>query len=123
MRLFALTVIALAAQGCMVAHTSTSNYPGKLTEKPANCGARVLRFQPQQQFDEVGSVLLEGSIFVTPADAEAELVERACKSGADAAVVTYERYGVPFVGTQVQAVFVKLREASAQPEAVPVFSL
>lgn len=121
MRLLLLAVTALLFTGCMQAHTTTSNYPTPLAAKPENCGARILRFQPQSSFDEVGTVLLDGSIFVTPADAESELTERACRLGADAAVITYERYGVPFVGTRVQAVFVKLRPAAAQVQ--PVFAL
>ena len=59
----ALVVVAVA-----LFPLSAGNYPVKHAAKPPNCGARILRLQPKADLEELGSVLLEGSVFVTPSD-------------------------------------------------------
>lgn len=47
----------------------------------------------------LGTRVVEGSVFLTPFDAERILTDEACAAQADVVLVSSESYGVPFVGS------------------------
>lgn len=106
---FAFLLLALAGSGCTTLKTSDSGRRDQLASRPSDCEVRFYRLgPPQQSYEEIGSALVEGTIFVGPAHAEETLKEQACQTGADAVVITSETYGIPMFGCSVKAVFIKL---------------
>lgn len=103
--------------GCVMVTATRSPH----LDAAAPCHPRVVRagLPPDSLWEELGSARAEGSIFMDASDAEPKLAAEACRLGADVVWIQHERYGVPFVGGEVQAVFAR-RVGPAHPEqAVP----
>src|SRR5215210_2316107 len=101
--LFCLSVVVASSCATVRVTDARADQPGAVTFYRLG--------PPAGPYREVGSALLEGSVFVSPDEAERQLREKACEAGADGVVVTREIYGRPLLGTLVQAVFVS-RDAS-----------
>jgi hypothetical protein len=79
---------------------------------PSTCTTMITRIQAAADGDEVGVMLIEGSIFVSPAEMDRMLRAAGCQAGAAQLVVIDEDYGVIGRGSWARAaVFAKAEPA------------
>jgi hypothetical protein len=108
-----LVFLALVFAGCATVRDAGAPLFGRAPQTTA-CELEVRR-GPSPDFVEFGSVLIEGSVFLTPQDVERIARAEACAAGADAVLLSSEAYGVPFAGSQATATFLKARPVAPPP--------
>ena len=96
-----LTVIgfAVALSGCAVVRDAHTPLFGRAPVSAEPCAVSVVRALDPAGLTLIGTRMVEGSVFLTPFDAERILRSEACAAKADVVLVTSESYGVPFVGS------------------------
>lgn len=91
---------ALLCTGCATVRDNTAPYFGRAPASPSGCHVEVLRAVNASEVQQLATRVVDGSVFLTPTDAEKILADEACAIGADVVLITSEQYGVPFVGSQ-----------------------
>lgn len=76
-----------------------SPFFGRAPVASSPCHASVVRTLDASGLTLIGTRVVEGSVFLTPFDAERILIDEACAAKADVVLVSSESYGVPFVGS------------------------
>ncbi len=90
---------AVLLSGCAVVRDAHSPFFGRAPAATQPCHATVVRTLDATGMTLLGTRVVEGSVFLTPFDAERILTDEACAAQADVVLVTSESYGVPFVGS------------------------
>jgi len=94
-----LVLAAVVFSGCAVVRDAQAPFFGRAPAAAMACQAKVVRTLDASGFTLLGTRVVEGSVFLTPFDAEKILTDEACAAQADVVLVTSESYGVPFVGS------------------------
>jgi len=92
---FAVTMFS----SCAVVRDAHSPFFGRAPAATQPCHATVVRTLDATGLTLLGTRVVEGSVFLTPFDAERILTDEACAAQADVVLVSSESYGVPFVGS------------------------
>lgn len=92
---------ALLCTGCATVRDASAPYFGRAPVHASTCNVAVVRAVNANEVEQLATRVVEGSVFLTPFDAERILSQEACAIGADVVLISSERYAVPFVGSQV----------------------
>lgn len=109
-----LGLLLLGLSGCAVVRDAGAPFFGRAPVS-APCELEVRRGE-SSDFKEEGTILVEGSVFLGPADVERIARAEGCAAGVDAVLLSSEQYGVPFVGSHATVTFLRRRP---QPELAP----
>lgn len=97
--LAAVSAVVLCT-GCATVRDHTSPYFGRAPANESSCHVEVVRAVNANEVEQLATRVVDGSVFLTPFDAERILSDEACAIGADVVLISSESYGVPFVGSQ-----------------------
>ena len=86
--------------GCATVRDTTAPYFGRAPATPSSCHVEVVRAVNASEVEQLATRVVDGSVFLTPFDAEKILTDEACAIGADVVLISSESYGVPFTGSQ-----------------------
>ena len=95
----AFVFVAVVLSGCAVVRDAQSPFFGRAPLTAPACHATVVRTFDAKGMTLLGTRVVDGSVFLTPFDAERILTSEACAAQADVVLISSESYGVPFVGS------------------------